>query len=185
MNTTVTRVTMRRTTEFTRRFTSFAIPVAVFASACTASRPLPAPAPTPVSPPGAILAPLPATTAAWHPAKARLLTRWAANVDPANPLPEYPRPQMTRERWQNLNGLWEFSVVTDSSAPLPFGRSLPDKILVPFAVESALSGVGRHADRIVYRRTFTAPFMSNRDRLLLHFGAVDWQARVYVNGSQV
>ena len=84
---------------------------------------------------------------AWRPAGARLLTRWAADVDPDHVLPEYPRPQMTRARWQSLNGLWQFAVVNDSSAPLPFGRELAERILVPFAMESALSGVGRHADQ--------------------------------------
>ena len=184
---------MKRTMElvFKRRLLSFAIPLTLFVSGCTAAQqPPPAPAPGPVTPPTAVMpatapaAQPPEVSPAWRPAKARLLTRWAADVDPANPLPEYPRPQMTRERWQNLNGLWEFSVPRDSGA-LPFGKSLDEKILVPFAMESALSGVGRHADRIIYRRTFTPPSMSSSERLLLHFGAVDWQARVYVNGKQV
>src|SRR5690348_17434521 len=91
---------------------------------------------------------------AWHPVAGRLMTRWAAAVDPGNVLGEYPRPQLVRRRWQNLNGLWEFAVVTDSTASPPFGRTLSDRILVPFAMESALSGVGKHAERVVYRRTF-------------------------------
>lgn len=122
---------------------------------------------------------------AWHPAGDRLLTRWAHDVDPEHVLPEYPRPQMVRSRWTNLNGLWQFAVVADSAAPLPFGRDLPERILVPFAMESALSGVGRHAERVVYRRTFAAPTLAAGERLLMHFGAVDWRASVYVNGHRV
>ena len=92
---------------------------------------------------------------------------------------------MTRSRWHNLNGVWEFAVVADSTAPLPFNRSLGERILVPFAMESSLSGIGRHADRVVYRRTFARPSMSQNERLLLHFGAVDWSTQVYVNGTKV
>ena len=92
---------------------------------------------------------------------------------------------MTRTRWQNLNGIWEFAVVNDSTAPLPFNTTLGERILVPFAMESSLSGIGRHADRVVYRRTFTRPALSEGERLLLHFGAVDWYTQVFVNGRNV
>ena len=122
----------------------------------------------------------------WRPVGGRLLTRWAADVDPDRVLPEYPQPQMVRARWENLNGLWQFAVVTDSAAPPPFGRELAERILVPFAMESALSGVGRHAERVVYRRTFRVPSdMAAGERLLIHFGAVDWHATVYVNGHKL
>jgi len=114
------------------------------------------------------------------------MTRWASAVDPGSILPEYPRPQLVRRRWQNLNGLWQFAVMTDSAAPLPFGRELSQQILVPFAMESALSGVGKHAERVVYQRTFRTPAdMSLGERLLIHFGAVDWSATVYVNGKRL
>jgi len=114
------------------------------------------------------------------------MTRWASAVDPGSILPEYPRPQLVRRRWQNLNGLWQFAVMTDSAAPLPFGRELSQQILVPFAMESALSGVGKHAERVVYQRTFRTPaYMSLGERLLIHFGAVDWRATVYVNGKRL
>ena len=126
-----------------------------------------------------------ATVYKWRPANARLLTRWAADVTPENAHQEYPRPQMTRERWQNLNGLWQFEVVGDSGRALVFGRELTERILVPFAMESSLSGIGRHADRVVYRRIFARPAMNPRERLLLNFGAVDWETRVYVNGREV
>src|SRR6185503_11860602 len=125
---------------------------------------------------GVRLAAAQAPAATWHPVGGRLLTRWAADVDPARVLPEYPRPQMVRSRWTNLNGLWEFAVVADSTAPSSFGRALPEQILVPFAMESALSGVGRHAERVVYRRTFRIPAdVAAGERLLMHFGAVDWR----------
>src|SRR5436309_13326668 len=105
----------------------------------------------------AAAAPAQTTPAAWHRVGERLLTRWAAEVDPDHVLPEYPRPQMTRSRWQSLNGLWQFGVISDTTAPLPFGRDLSERILVPFAMESALSGIGRHAERAVYRRIFRVP----------------------------
>ncbi|HEX8362971.1 MAG TPA: hypothetical protein VF613_22805, partial [Longimicrobium sp.] len=124
-------------------------------------------------------------TLAHAPAPARpqpLLTRWAARVDPGNVLPEYPRPQMVRLRWQNLNGTWEIALLDRSADSVPTGQVLPERILVPFPVESVLSGVGRHAPHLVYRRTFAAPELGDGERLLLHFGAVDWRARVWMNG---
>jgi hypothetical protein len=128
----------------------------------------------------------PQRTISWRPANPRLLTRWAAGVRPDAVLPEYPRPQMVRSRWQNLNGLWQFATVQDSGAVASLiGTDLPDQILVPFAMESSLSGVGRHADRVVYRRTFREPDMDRSERLLLHFGAIDWQSSVYVNGRRL
>ena len=126
-------------------------------------------------------------------------------------LPEYPRPQLVRPRWQNLNGLWEFALLpdlpgtpatvptthtgatlaalpADAFAPgeLPVGRPLEGRILVPFAPEAALSGVGQHADRVVYRRTFRRPAdLAVGERLLLHLGACDWECRVVVNGREL
>jgi len=133
-------------------------------------------------------APAAPAAAGWHPAQGRLMTRWAAQVSPENALPEYPRPQMTRERWQSLNGLWEFAELpaNDSTTPPAFGRPLGERILVPYAMESALSGVMRHAERVMYRRTFRRPAtMLAGERLVIHFGAVDWRASVYVNGQQM
>lgn len=117
----------------------------------------------------------------WTPAGDNIRTRWAEKIDPHNPLPEYPRPQMIREKWMNLNGQWNYGI-TDASASdfEPEG-----KILVPFAVESSLSGVGKRIskdDALWYERTFTLPEAWREDRILLHFGAVDWQAEVFVNG---
>ena len=122
---------------------------------------------------------------AWEPAKGPLMTRWAADVDPAAPLPEYPRPQLVRSDWQNLNGLWDFAIAAaDAAQPVEW----QGEILVPFPVESALSGVMKRVspdERLWYRRTFTVPAEWQDRRVLLHFGAVDWHAKVFVNGQEV
>lgn len=118
----------------------------------------------------------------WKPVPGHLLTRWSAAVDPQNPLPEYPRPQLQRPTWTNLNGLWDYAILPlEAEAPLAFDG----KILVPYPVESALSGVKkplRKDQRLWYRRSFQAPAAPPGQRLLLHFGAVDWEARVSLNG---
>lgn len=117
----------------------------------------------------------------------QLRTKWADEVGPRNALPEYPRPQLTRDNWQNLNGSWEFAAAKAGERP-PVGRKLGEKILVPYPVESQLSGVERHEDRMWYRRTFTVPKdwkVGSGQRLQLNFGAVDWQSEVYVNGHKV
>jgi hypothetical protein len=114
----------------------------------------------------------------WKPAAGPLMTRWAKDVTPNKVLPEYPRPQMVREKWQNLNGLWQYSLNGPS-------QWQTNKILVPFPVESALSGVMKRADRIWYRRNFAIPADWKGQRVLLHFGAVDWEAKVTVNGKLV
>src|SRR5690606_15756715 len=105
-------------------------------------------------------------------------------VNPRNPLPEYPRPQLVRNRWRSLNGEWQFAAAKEGEAP-PIGRDLDERIVVPFPVESQLSGLQRHEERMFYRRTFTVPDGWRRDRVILHFDAVDWEATVYVNGQEV
>jgi len=118
----------------------------------------------------------------WTPAPCPIPTKWSAEVNPERVLPEYPRPQMMREEWMNLNGLWQFApAASDDEAP-PFKRSLSRSILVPFPIESSLSGVGEHHERAWYRRTFTVPESWRGRRVILHFGAVDWEADVYMNG---
>ena len=121
----------------------------------------------------------------WQPVAGPLLTPWAAKVDPRHPLPEYPRPQMVRPQWVNLNGLWDYAIrPLESPAP----QSYDGKILVPFPVESALSGARRlltPTNRLWYHRVFKTPDLRGHPRLLLHFGAVDWETKVWVNGQVV
>ncbi|MFC9499783.1 PA14 domain-containing protein [Streptomyces sp. NPDC056982] len=116
-----------------------------------------------------------------------LSTKWADEVGPKNAHPEYPRPQLTRDAWQNLNGEWQFAAAKSGDKP-PVGKQLGEKILVPYPVESQLSGIERHEDRMWYRRTFKVPAgwkVGDGKRLQLNFGAVDWQSEVYVNGKKV
>ena len=117
----------------------------------------------------------------------RITTPWADAFDPENPLPEYPRPQLTRTRWENLNGIWQFTGAADGDAP-PIGQDLTEQIVVPYGVESQLSGIERHEDRMFYRRTFTVPAswrIGRGQQLRLNFGAVDYAATVWVNGVEV
>ncbi|MEA5071232.1 MAG: beta-galactosidase, partial [Petrimonas sp.] len=124
-------------------------------------------------------------SAQWKPAGDRLKTRWASQIDVNNVLPEYPRPIMERSQWQNLNGLWNYAI-------LPVGKQNPTsfdgKILVPFAIESSLSGVQKRLgseNELWYQREFTVPSNWKNNRVLLHFGAVDWKADVWVNDIKV
>ncbi len=169
------------------------------------------------------------TQGAWKPADGPLMTKWAKEVSPQNAHPEYPRPQMVREDWLNLNGLWDYAIrPRDAGSPAwrgrpalaPRGEGVPPsnrgqdardtqgqdalatnaakpdsfdgQILVPFPIESALSGVMKPVgpeNRLWYRRTFTVPekwnWSADRKRMLLHFGAVDWDATVWINGKEV
>src|SRR5262249_8520610 len=98
---------------------------------------------------------------------------------------EYPRPQMARKQWTNLNGTWDY-VITDENATRP--EQFTGHVLVPFPIESQLSGAGvwvSPQQRLWYRRSFKTPAIANGQRLLLNFGAVDWDAAVYVNGTRV
>nr|WP_245856994.1 LamG-like jellyroll fold domain-containing protein [Actinoalloteichus hoggarensis] len=123
----------------------------------------------------------------WQMGEPRLPTPWTAEVSPDNALPEYPRPQLTRKNWENLNGVWEYAAASEGEAP-PFGETLDERILVPYPPESVLSGIERHDDRMWYRRTFEVPRgwrVGSANALKLHFGAVDYDAVVYVNGQEV
>lgn len=121
----------------------------------------------------------------WKIAGTKILTPWAEKINPASPLSEYPRPQMVRGNWKNLNGLWDYLLKPkDEAVP----ASYTGKILVPFAVESALSGVGKTVGKdslLWYRTTFGIPSEMKGKNILLHFGAVDWLAEVYINGKKI
>ena len=121
----------------------------------------------------------------WEIAGDKITTEWAAKVDPKKPLPEYPRPQMQRSNWVNLNGLWDYAIKPAAeNAPSAYDG----KILVPFAVESALSGAGKQVGKdnhLWYKTNFTAPKNLNGKRLLLHFGAVDWRCTIFINDKKV
>ena len=124
-------------------------------------------------------------TAQWKPAGDKIKTKWASQIDVNNVLPEYPRPIMERDAWQNLNGLWEYSIEKKGAAA---PKSFDGKILVPFPVESSLSGVMKEvgADQEVwYKRSFSVPSDWNNKAVLLHFGAVDWETEVWLNGVKI
>ncbi len=127
----------------------------------------------------------PAAQPTWKPAAGPLLTKWAKDVKPSKVLPEYPRPQMVRKDWQNLNGLWDYAITAkDAPKPTPWAG----KILVPFPVQSALSGVMTNVSenqRLWYSRKFEVPKKWNGKRVLLNFGAVDWDTTVWVNGKEL
>lgn len=114
-----------------------------------------------------------------------ITTPWAQDVDPNLPWQEYPRPQMERSTWQNLNGLWDYAITTKKTSQ---PDSFQGKILVPYPLESALSGVKRKLkphQRLWYHRKFKVDPNIRRNRVLLHFGAVDWYCRVFINGAGV
>ncbi|MFD5270906.1 AbfB domain-containing protein [Streptomyces sp. NPDC058335] len=121
---------------------------------------------------------------AWTPKPSPMTTPWTNQVPTDTPLPEYPRPQLTRPDWANLNGIWDFAV-TSADAGQP--ASFTEQIRVPFVAESALSGIQRRItqnDKLWYKRTFTVPSHWNGRRLQLNFGASDWRTTVWVNGRQ-
>ena len=121
----------------------------------------------------------------WKVVEEKIRTTWADQVEPSKVWQSYPRPQMVRENWKNLNGLWEYSILPkDMNRP----SSFQGKILVPFAVESALSGVGKTVGKdslLWYRSSFNLPSSMKGKKVLLHFGAVDWEAEVYVNSQKM
>ncbi|MEY3437101.1 MAG: hypothetical protein RL335_1557 [Bacteroidota bacterium] len=119
----------------------------------------------------------------WQPVGLNIKTNWTTTLNPALPHPEYPRPQMKREHWMNLNGLWDYAIrYKEEGKPAAYSG----KILVPFPIESSLSGVGKivgDQNILWYHRTFSIPVHMKGKRLLLHFGAIDWQSEIYVNGK--
>ena len=117
--------------------------------------------------------------------KSNLETQWGQEVSPENVWKEYPRPQLVRDDWQTLNGLWEYSILNKSQ---PNPKSFQGRILVPFAVESALSGVQKSVgteDRVWYKRNFEVPSDWKNKSVILNFDAVDYSSSVWVNGAWV
>lgn len=121
----------------------------------------------------------------WQIVKGKITSPWAEKLNPANALPEYPRPQMVRKDWINLNGLWQYAILPKDQQAIP--ASTQGSILVPFAVESALSGVGKTVgkDSILWYKKMVNVSAGKNKNVLLHFGAVDWQCTVFVNGKEV
>ncbi|QGY47567.1 glycoside hydrolase family 2 [Maribellus comscasis] len=121
----------------------------------------------------------------YKPVGDRILTKWAQEVTPENVWQEYPRPQLTRENWINLNGLWEYALLEkNESQP----KRYQGDILVPFCIESALSGVGKSMtpdERLWYKKEFELPGDWQTSRILLNFDAVDWSSSVWINGAYV
>lgn len=117
----------------------------------------------------------------WKMAEVPIKTKWAETINPESPWPEYPRPQLVRENWQNLNGLWKYAIQpADKDSPSTWDGN----ILVPFPVESALSGVKKQVGKdslLWYLHQFTIPSDWHDKRVLLHFEAVDWMTTVWIN----
>lgn len=110
---------------------------------------------------------------------------WTAKVDKELPLPEHPLPQFERSCWQNLNGQFDYCI---SSMGEKWISDNSGKITVPFAVESMLSGVEKPlkpSDRLWYQKKFIVNDSLKGKNILLHFGAVDWQCKVYINKELV
>jgi beta-galactosidase/beta-glucuronidase len=124
-------------------------------------------------------------TAQWQPAGDKIKSKWAATVSPEKVWSEYPRPQMVRAEWSNLNGLWDYAIrPKESGVP----EQWDGEILVPFAVESSLSGVMQTIgpEQVLwYHTAFEVPESWSDDQIVLHFGAVDWRAEVWINGIQL
>jgi len=121
----------------------------------------------------------------WTPGNSPLFSRWARTVSPTNVWPEYPRPQMVRTEWLNLNGVWEYAF-SEASANRP--TSFNGQILVPFPVESGLSGVAQPLKpngKLWYHRRFQVPKSWQGQRVWLNFGGVDWRCAVWVNQKLV
>jgi len=121
----------------------------------------------------------------WNLVNTKITTDWAQQVDPSHTLQEYPRPQLTRKNWQNLNGLWDYAIKPKGEART---ETYQGKILVPFAIESALSGVAKTVGKdsiLWYHTNFSLSSNMKGKKILLHFGAVDWQTEVFINGTSI
>lgn len=121
----------------------------------------------------------------WKPAGDKIKSKWADDVSPENVWKEYPRPQLERSDWMNLNGLWEYALLKKNQ---PISKKYQGQILVPFCIESSLSGVGKSMmpdDRLWYKKEFEIPSGWQSKNVILNFEAVDYVATVWVNGALV
>jgi len=121
----------------------------------------------------------------WEPIEGQIMTRWSKDVDPTEPFPEYPRPHFKRNEWMNLNGFWDYAIRPKEENKVD---SFDGKILVPFPIESSLSGVKKKLkpkQKLWYNRLFTIPKEWKNKNILLNFGAVDWEATVWVNKNKI
>ena len=123
----------------------------------------------------------------WKPVEGKIMTSWVKDINPTKPLPEYPRPQLKRNgNWQNLNGVWQYAIIDANVQTIP--ANFDGNILVPYPVESALSGVGKRIGKdkaLWYKNTVPISKPLSGNQLILHFGAVDWQCDVFVNGQKI
>lgn len=120
----------------------------------------------------------------WSPITDEIVSRWTKDIDPENPLPEYPRPQLKREEWLNLNGMWDYAILPRETQEI---KEYDGKILVPYPIESALSGIKKKLlpdQRLWYHRKFTIPEKWINKRIFIHFGAIDWEANIWINNNE-
>ena len=120
----------------------------------------------------------------WKPAENPILTKWTSDVDPLKPWMQYPRPDMIRNAWLNLNGLWNYAITRKETKPEKWDGS----ILVPYPIESAISGVRKRVsenENLWYKRDFVIPNVWNNKHILLNFEACDWETKVWVDGKEV
>jgi hypothetical protein len=164
--------------------------LAVLIAGATALAPTAAQAATPAADPTTPVV-TPAADKTWSGLDPDLPTPWTSKVSPKNALPDYPRPQLARPSaddptWQSLNGIWQYEP-SDGYSPTPLGEDLAGEILVPYPTESVLSGVKKHSDFMVYRKTVTVPkaYTNGGKHLRLNFGAVNYDSTVFVNGTEV
>lgn len=123
----------------------------------------------------------------WKPVEGKIMTSWVKDLNPAKPLPAYPRPQLKRDgNWQNLNGIWQYAIADANAQSIP--TKFDGNILVPYPIESALSGVGKQVGKnkiLWYKNTVLLAKPLGTNQLILHFGAVDWRCDVFVNGRKI
>lgn len=121
----------------------------------------------------------------WQPVKGKIMSPWAEEINLNKVLDYYPRPQLKRSNWQNLNGLWQYAITAKEQSTIP--AVFQGNILVPFAIESALSGVGKNVgkDSLLWYKNIVNISNPQKEKVLLHFGAVDWRCDVFVNNKKI